>query len=146
MSGRGGIYRGPNGEELYGDGREVSPSVAPGEAQREPIIKSVRHVPGTIHGYNYGPPQNLAVGWLPGVNVLAVPSEVAPSREQLLEDALRRASILLRACPPTVRGVFEAGDKAIDAAGLNPWCINEGLASGDEEIDTWFIDAALEGK
>jgi hypothetical protein len=25
MSGRGGIYKGPGGEELFGDGREVHP-------------------------------------------------------------------------------------------------------------------------
>lgn len=35
----------------------------------------------------------------------------------------------------TVRQVIHAGDAAIDAAGLNPWCINEGLATGDEEIN-----------
>lgn len=29
MAGRGGIYRGPGGEKLYGDGREVEPAAAP---------------------------------------------------------------------------------------------------------------------
>jgi hypothetical protein len=35
----------------------------------------------------------------------------------------------------TIRQVIDAGDNAIKAAGLNPWCINEGLATGDETID-----------
>jgi hypothetical protein len=29
MSGRGGIYEGPGGQELYGDGREVNPTSMP---------------------------------------------------------------------------------------------------------------------
>lgn len=38
----------------------------------------------------------------------------------------------------TVRQAIEAGDEAIEAAGLNPWCINEGLATGDERVHLWW--------
>jgi hypothetical protein len=55
--------------------------------------------------------------------------------------ALERAQKLARLV--TVRQVIEAGDDAIDAAGLNPWAINEGLAEGNEPIGAHFIDAAL---
>lgn len=34
----------------------------------------------------------------------------------------------------TVRQVIEAGDEYIEAAGLNPWCMREGLATGEERI------------
>lgn len=57
--------------------------------------------------------------------------------------ALRRAVILLRAAPPTIREVMDAGNDAIEAAGLNPWCMNEGLASGDEEISLWAFEEAV---
>ena len=41
----------------------------------------------------------------------------------------------------TVRQVIEAGEPYITAAGLNPWCINEGLATGDERaIGQWKIE------
>lgn len=43
----------------------------------------------------------------------------------------------------TVRQVMDAGDAAIEAAGLNPWCLNEGLATGEEHIDAWWIGAAI---
>ena len=55
--------------------------------------------------------------------------------------ALQRADVLVRLL--TVRQVIEAGDEAIEAAGLNPWCVNEGLADGSERISLWRIDAAL---
>lgn len=50
-----------------------------------------------------------------------------------------RAATLIRLL--TVRQVIEAGDEAISAAGLNPWAMNEGLATGDERIDAWWLDA-----
>jgi hypothetical protein len=56
--------------------------------------------------------------------------------------ALRRALPLIRLL--TVRQVIEAGDEAIDAAGLNPWCINEGRATGDEFISGWWIESAID--
>lgn len=43
----------------------------------------------------------------------------------------------------TVRQVIRAGDKAIEAAGLNPYCIAEGLATGEEPLDIWSIDAVI---
>lgn len=62
-----------------------------------------------------------------------------------LAEALEKALPLLRLL--TVRQVIEAGDEAIDAAGLNPWAINEGLATGDEPIGVWkFADALASAK
>lgn len=60
---------------------------------------------------------------------------------QAARDALERASHLVPLV--TVRAAIEAGDEAIDAAGLNPWCINEGLADGSEHIGSpsWLLDA-----
>jgi predicted translin family RNA/ssDNA-binding protein len=43
---------------------------------------------------------------------------------------LRKLASLL-----TVRQVIQAGDEYIEAAGLNPWCMNEGLATGDERLN-----------
>lgn len=43
----------------------------------------------------------------------------------------------------TVRQVMESGDAAIEASGLNPWCMNEGTAQGHERIDASFIEAAI---
>ena len=41
----------------------------------------------------------------------------------------------------SVRQVIEAGYTAIDAAGLDPWCMNEGKADGHEKISTWWLNA-----
>lgn len=60
----------------------------------------------------------------------------------LLLRELKNARELVRLV--TVRQVISAGDAAIEAAGLNPWCINEGLASGEERISVWSIDAAID--
>lgn len=38
----------------------------------------------------------------------------------------------------TVRQVIEAGPEYIEAAGLNPWCIAEGRATGDEPAVAWW--------
>lgn len=43
----------------------------------------------------------------------------------------------------SVRQVIENGGSAIDAAGLNPWCMNEGLATGAELISTWWLESAI---
>jgi hypothetical protein len=43
----------------------------------------------------------------------------------------------------TVRQVIDAGDQAIDAAGLNPWCINEGLATGEERLNLSCTDELI---
>jgi hypothetical protein len=32
----------------------------------------------------------------------------------------------------TIRQVLDSGDEVISASGLDPWCINEGRATGDE--------------
>lgn len=64
-----------------------------------------------------------------------------------LYEALRIARKLIGLI--TVRQVIEAGDDAIAAVGLNPWCMNEGRATGDEPVSADFIEAALakaEGK
>lgn len=75
--------------------------------------------------------------------------EAAAAVRELLEDdrtvpkALQRAEKLVPLL--TVRQVISAGDDAIEAAGLNPWCINEGLATGDECIGRqWWLTEAIE--
>ena len=56
--------------------------------------------------------------------------------------ALERAKILIGLL--TVEQVISAGDEFISASGLNPWCLNEGLAAGDEKISTAFINFAIQ--
>ncbi len=63
------------------------------------------------------------------------------SNLEKVREALVQANTLLPLL--TVRQVIEGGDAAIDASGLNPYCMNEGLATGDEHIDAWRIPAAL---
>jgi hypothetical protein len=53
-------------------------------------------------------------------------------------DLLRRCAVLVRLL--TVRQVIEAGDEAIEAAGLNPYAINEGRATGDERLNPWWLE------
>jgi hypothetical protein len=63
------------------------------------------------------------------------------ARVRELERALRRAKPLVRLV--TVKQIIDAGEDAINAAGLDPWCLNEGTANGSERIDACFIHAAL---
>jgi hypothetical protein len=84
-------------------------------------------------------------------HLLELPSEirhalarhlVAPERLAVVPiDDLRRANTLIQTL--TVRQVIEAGDAAIDAAGLNPWCMNEGAADGSESIGWWRFEDVL---
>jgi hypothetical protein len=62
------------------------------------------------------------------------------SAPELLE-ALKRVVVLAELV--TIRQIIQAGDDAIKAAGLNPWCINEGLATGDETHSVLFAHAAI---
>lgn len=55
--------------------------------------------------------------------------------------ALTRAEVLLRLV--TIRQAIEASDEAINAAGLNPYCMNEGTATGSEGINPWWATAVL---
>ncbi len=59
----------------------------------------------------------------------------------VLVAALERTETLASLC--TVEQVINAGDEYIDAAGLNPWCLNEGLAEGHETVDLYFATFAL---
>lgn len=43
----------------------------------------------------------------------------------------------------TVRQVVQAGDDAINAVGLHPWCIAEGLATGDEPVSVSKFERAI---
>lgn len=66
-----------------------------------------------------------------------------PKKPAAVLAALERAERLVRLL--TVRQVIDAGDDAIEAAGLNPWCIAEGRADGDERIGhQWWLTAAIE--
>lgn len=47
---------------------------------------------------------------------------------------IKQALTLLKECPPSIKEVLRAGDTAINASGLNPWCCNEGLAEGHEKV------------
>lgn len=69
-------------------------------------------------------------------------ARVAVSSTRLL--AVLRCLRLLQECPPTVRQIIEAGDRAIDAAGLNPWAMNEGLATGDERHVPWMLEDCIQ--
>lgn len=44
----------------------------------------------------------------------------------------------------TIKQVMDSGHPAIEAAGLNPWCVNEGLATGNETLSLWRFKAAIE--
>ena len=59
---------------------------------------------------------------------------------ELLEEGIK-ATRLLRLL--TIRQIIEGGDETIEASGLNPWAMNEGLATGDERFDPWKMDAAI---
>lgn len=72
-------------------------------------------------------------------DVLAAPAQPPAALDEAV--GLLRLLPLLKTL--TVRQVIEAGSWAIDAAGLDPWCINEGKATGDEQaIAGWRLDAA----
>ena len=43
----------------------------------------------------------------------------------------------------TIREIISGGDDIIDASGLNPWCMNEGLATGDETLDFRNAEALI---
>ncbi len=43
----------------------------------------------------------------------------------------------------TVRQIINAGDKYIEWAGINQWCMSEGLADGDELYSDWRADAVI---
>jgi len=58
--------------------------------------------------------------------------------------AVLRCLRLLQECPPTVRQIIEAGDRAIDAAGINPYAMNEGLATGDERHTPWQLEDCIQ--
>lgn len=70
-----------------------------------------------------------------------------------LEERVSELEAALRAVEPlvpllrmlTIRQVFDEGSAAIDAAGLNPWCLNEGRATGSERaLSEWKIEAILD--
>ena len=53
-------------------------------------------------------------------------------------EALKRAAVLVPLL--TVGQVFAAGTDAIEAAGLDPWCMNEGLADKDSTLGRqWWL-------
>ncbi len=56
-------------------------------------------------------------------------------------DKVEAARILLGKI--TVRQVIGSGEDVIAAVGLNPWCINEGLAAGDESADAGRLLSGL---
>jgi hypothetical protein len=99
----------------------------------------------------------VAIG-APGDNLLGIDADgyavvMNPHDAQLISaapamyEALLRAKTLLQAL--TLAAVIGTNGRVIEAAGLNPWCINEGLATGQESVDVSWLDAVLskaEGK
>jgi len=67
------------------------------------------------------------------IDGIAEADEAADEIERLRK-ALR---VMCDACPEiTIRDVLDAGDDAIAAFRLNPWCLNEGRASEDGIVNT----------
>ena len=72
--------------------------------------------------------------------MLEAAAEITRLREKVAElrAKLDRARPLVALL--TVRQVIQGGDDVIAASGLNPWCINEGRATGDEPISAWWLE------
>jgi len=51
---------------------------------------------------------------------------------------------LFKCCPPTIRQILEEGDIAINLSGLNPWCVNEGLSTGDEKFSSYKLQNCID--
>jgi len=71
-------------------------------------------------------------------------SDLAGAKQRLDDlKSMRTLLPLLRLL--TVRQVIDAGDEAINACGLNPWCLNEGRAEPeDRAFDHWRSDRIKE--
>lgn len=69
--------------------------------------------------------------------ILAMAADLRAAKEQL-EDARKLIALV------TVGQVVKTDAETIEAAGLNPWCVNEGLAEPEDTISTWRIDAMIE--
>jgi hypothetical protein len=52
---------------------------------------------------------------------------------------------LLQECPPTIRQIVAAGERAIDAAGLDPQCMDKGLAEGEERYVPRQLEDCIQG-
>lgn len=52
------------------------------------------------------------------------------SQVEVMRGALERANVLLRLL--TVGQILQGGEDAIEASGINPWCVNEGRADRDD--------------
>ena len=79
-----------------------------------------------------------------------MPVSSNPGRE-LLESCEMIAALIPILRSITVRQVVDLGDDAIRAVGLNPYCMNEGRATGNEQaIDEWklqrIVDAIAKAK
>lgn len=61
--------------------------------------------------------------------------------QQELLEAAKRYLPLLRLLK--IGQIIRAGDEYINAAGLNPWCMNEGLATNESTFDPWQLSQAI---
>jgi hypothetical protein len=136
-------------EIIGGDGKKIVANtgcylaVTPDEATGRFAQDTAKQYPG----YKLA---GLKMHEIPSSTVLAAAREIGvrkdtpvPSHEALENEIRGRNAVIDRARRLigllTVRQVIFAGDEAIEAAGINPWAVNEGLASGDEPIDTWWM-------
>ena len=103
-------------------------------------------IPGAeLHSFDPGLglllPRHHVVQHVPIEVARALAAERAALRE--LRGRVERLRIL--ASLVTVRQVMDAGDAAIEASGLNPYCLAEGLAQPDDRIDVSHIVGWPEG-
>lgn len=77
------------------------------------------------------PHGSISPAWAPHVSKSLAEAETA------LTNAKRLVALL------TIRDVVEEGGEALTASGLNPYCMNEGRATGEEPLNLWQVDAAI---
>jgi hypothetical protein len=83
--------------------------------------------------------------------VVKVPKDEQKANAEFIVRACNSHEQLVLACERllkiartvTVRQAISAGQEVIDATGLNPWCLNEGLATGDEHLCLHFAEDAI---
>lgn len=134
-------YRGLDmGDKRYGPGDRVS--VVPEHEDRAGMRGVVTETGGPLDDHDCY--VRLRNGETIGFWDEHLVPDTSPSTEDLqsILDVLRRAKVLVGLVG--IGAILDAGDAAIDASGLNPWCVNEGRATREDKTSTWWIDGAIE--